>query len=101
MPDDVLAVESLSTSIRMRSSAVDAVNRVDLRLRRGETLGLVGESGSGKSRTGLSIMGLLPPGGLVTEGSIRLDGRELVGLRERHYRQIRGNEIAMVFQDPM
>jgi oligopeptide/dipeptide ABC transporter ATP-binding protein len=101
MPDDVLAVESLSTNIRMRSSAVDAVNRVDLRLRRGETLGLVGESGSGKSMTGLSIMGLLPPGGLVTEGSIRLDGRELVGLPERQYRQIRGNEIAMVFQDPM
>ncbi|MGW0803441.1 ABC transporter ATP-binding protein [Nonomuraea sp. NPDC002799] len=101
MPDDVLAIESLSAGIRMRSSAVDVVNRVDLRLRPGETLGLVGESGSGKSMTGLAIMGLLPPGGQVTEGSIKLDGRELVGLPEREYQRIRGNEIAMVFQDPM
>ncbi|WP_326824641.1 ABC transporter ATP-binding protein [Streptosporangium sp. NBC_01756] len=103
MPDDgdVLAIEGLSTSIQLRKSAVDVVNNVDLRLRRGETLGLVGESGSGKSMTGLSIMGLLPPGGHVTEGSIKLEGRELVGLPERDYQRIRGNEIAMVFQDPM
>ncbi|MFC5825051.1 dipeptide ABC transporter ATP-binding protein [Nonomuraea insulae] len=97
----LLAIERLSTSIRMRKSAVEAVTRLDLSLRAGETLGLVGESGSGKSMTGLSIMGLLPPGGHITEGSIKLDGRELTGLPEREYQRIRGNEIAMVFQDPM
>ncbi|WP_197093546.1 ABC transporter ATP-binding protein [Nonomuraea sp. SBT364] len=101
MPGDVLTVEGLSTSIRLRKSAVDVVKGVDLRLRPGETLGLVGESGSGKSMTGLSIMGLLPPGGHIAAGSIKLDGRELVGLPERQYQKVRGNEIAMVFQDPM
>ena len=61
----------------------------------------MGESGCGKSMTGLSIMGLLPPGGSIVNGSIKLDGRELVGLPESEMRQIRGNEIAMVFQDPL
>ncbi|MFB4295235.1 dipeptide ABC transporter ATP-binding protein [Actinomadura sp. NTSP31] len=99
--EPLLAVEGLCTSIRTSRSEVRAVDGVDLTLRRGETLGLVGESGSGKSMTGLSVLGLLPPGGRVTGGSIRLEGRELAGLPERHYQRIRGNEIAMVFQDPM
>ncbi|GAA2139845.1 ABC transporter ATP-binding protein [Actinomadura napierensis] len=99
--EPLLAVEGLCTSIRTSRSEVRAVDGVDLTLRRGETLGLVGESGSGKSMTGLSVMGLLPPGGRVTGGSIRLEGRELAGLPERRYQRIRGNEIAMVFQDPM
>ncbi|NUR91611.1 MAG: ABC transporter ATP-binding protein, partial [Nonomuraea sp.] len=97
----MLAIEGLSTGIRLRQSAVGVVDQVDLTLRAGETLGLVGESGSGKSMTGLAVMGLLPPGGYVSAGSIRLDGRELVGLPERDYRRIRGNDVAMVFQDPM
>ncbi|MEU5987989.1 ABC transporter ATP-binding protein [Spirillospora sp. NPDC047418] len=102
-PDDtsVLAIEGLSTGIRLRKSDAGVVDGVDLRLRRGETLGLVGESGCGKSMTGLSVMGLLPPGGRVTAGSIKLAGQELVGLPEKHYQRIRGNEIAMIFQDPM
>ncbi|MCQ4080185.1 ABC transporter ATP-binding protein [Streptomyces sp. RB6PN25] len=98
----LLEVSNLSTHIQLSRSTVRAVEDVSFHLEAGETLGLVGESGCGKSMTGLSLMGLLPPGGrLLDESSIRLDGRELVGLPDSELRKIRGNEIAMVFQDPM
>ena len=101
-PPPLLEVSNLSTHIRTRRGVVRAVDDVSFTLEAGETLGLVGESGCGKSMTGLSLMGLLPPGGaLVGESSVRLDGRELVGLPERELRRVRGNDIAMVFQDPM
>jgi oligopeptide/dipeptide ABC transporter ATP-binding protein len=99
--EPVLDIEDLSTHIRLTRSVVQAVGNVSMRVDAGETLGIVGESGSGKSMTGLSIMGLLPPGGSVVGGSIRLGGRELVGLRDEEMREIRGNEIAMIFQDPL
>jgi peptide/nickel transport system ATP-binding protein len=97
----VLEVEDLSTHIKQGTATIQAVGNVDLHLDPGETLGLVGESGCGKSMTALSVMGLLPPGGAVVGGSIRLEGRELLGLADREARKVRGNEIAMIFQDPL
>src|ERR1700734_2027465 len=97
----VLDIQNLSTHIKLTKSVVQAVGNVSLRIEAGETLGVVGESGCGKSMTGLSIMGLLPPGGSIVEGSIKLDGRELVGLKNEDMRRIRGNEIAMIFQAPL
>ena len=97
----VLEINDLSTHIKLTHSVVQAVGNVDLYIGEGETLGIVGESGCGKSMTGLSIMGLLPPGGVIAGGSIKLNGNELVGLTSEQMRKIRGNEVAMVFQDPL
>jgi peptide/nickel transport system ATP-binding protein len=97
----VLEITNLSTHIRQSRTTIQAVGNVDLRLEPGETLGLVGESGCGKSMTGLSIMRLLPPGGEIVGGSIKLNGAELTGLPEQEMCRVRGNEIAMIFQDPL
>ena len=97
----VLDIQDLSTHIKLTRSVVQAVGNVDLHVEAGESLGIVGESGCGKSMTGLSIMGLLPPGGSIIGGSIKLEGRELVGLKDDELRAIRGNDIAMIFQDPL
>ncbi|HEV2931907.1 MAG TPA: ABC transporter ATP-binding protein, partial [Streptosporangiaceae bacterium] len=97
----VLEIQDLSTHIKLTRSVVQAVGNVDLHVEAGESLGIVGESGCGKSMTGLSIMGLLPPGGSIVGGSIKLEGRELVGLKDDELRAIRGNDIAMIFQDPL
>jgi peptide/nickel transport system ATP-binding protein len=97
----VLEITNLSTHIKQSTTTVQAVGNVDLRLEPGETLGLVGESGCGKSMTGLSIMRLLPPGGEIVSGSVKLNGAELTALPEPEMCHVRGNEIAMVFQDPL
>ncbi|MDQ6805168.1 MAG: ABC transporter ATP-binding protein, partial [Actinomycetota bacterium] len=94
-----LEVTDLSTHIQLSRSVVQAVGNVDLAIDSGQALGLVGESGSGKSMLGLSILGLLPPGGKIIGGSIKAVGRELVGLPEAELRRIRGNDVAMIFQD--
>ena len=101
MASAALEVRNLSTEIRLSRSVVHAVGNVDLRLDVGETVGLVGESGCGKSMLGLSILGLLPNGGHIVEGSIKLGERELVGLPAAEMRKIRGNEVAMIFQDSL
>jgi peptide/nickel transport system ATP-binding protein len=97
----VLSVSNLKTHFFTRAGVVKSVDGVSLHVNRGEVLGLVGESGSGKSVTGFSIMGLVDPPGRIVEGSITLNGRELVGLPEHELRAIRGRDIAMIFQDPM
>ena len=96
----LLTIRDLVVSFRTRNGLVEAVRGVDLDLEAGGTLGIVGESGSGKSVTALAIMGLLPPTAVVS-GSIKLQGRELVGLPQSKLREIRGSRVAMVFQDPM
>jgi peptide/nickel transport system ATP-binding protein len=101
MAPAVLEIEDLTTHIKLTRSVVQAVGNVSMRVDAGETLGIVGESGSGKSMTGLSVMDLLPPGGSIVGGSIKLSGRELVGLKSEEMRKLRGNEIAMIFQDPL
>ena len=98
----VLAIENLETHFFTRDGITRAVGGVSFEVRPGETLGVVGESGCGKSVTALSILGLLPPRiGRIVGGSIRFEGRELVGLDEAEMRKIRGNRIAMIFQEPM
>jgi len=96
-----LQIEGLRTFIRQRTGVVRAVDGVSFAVAPGETVGLVGESGCGKTMTGLSVMGLLPHGGYIAEGAIRFGGRDLAALSEPMMRQVRGNEIGMVFQDPM
>jgi len=100
-PAPVLEVSGLRTHFFTKAGVVKAVDDVSFTLARGEVLGLVGESGSGKSITGYSIIGLVDPPGRVVGGSIRLHGRELTGLPAEEMRQIRGNRVAMIFQDPM
>jgi peptide/nickel transport system ATP-binding protein len=96
----LLQVRDLATHFHTRSGVVKSVDGVSFSLDRGEVLGLVGESGSGKSVTGFSLLGLIDPPGRIVSGSIRFEGRELVGMRQQEIAAIRGKRMAMVFQDP-
>jgi oligopeptide/dipeptide ABC transporter ATP-binding protein len=100
--EPLLEVRDLRTQFFTREGAVHAVDGVSFAVERGKTLGIVGESGSGKSVTALSIMGLLPqPPAKIVGGQVLFEGRDLATLRERELEDIRGKEIAMIFQDPM
>jgi len=96
----LLEVRNLDVTLQTQRGPARAVRDVSFTLERGQTLGLVGESGCGKSITAMSLMGLLPENARVG-GSIRLEGRELVGLPERQLCELRGDRIGMVFQEPM
>ncbi len=97
----LLDVRDLQTEFQTRKGIARAVDSVSFSLERGTTLGIVGESGSGKSMTCLSILGLVPEPGRVVGGSVRLEGRELVGLPTTKMRKILGRRIATILQDPM
>jgi oligopeptide/dipeptide ABC transporter ATP-binding protein len=97
----LLAVENLRVSFRTEDGIVQAVDDVSFSLQPGETLAVVGESGSGKSVTGMTLLGLTRSPNARIEGSAKLRGTELVTAREDQMRQVRGAEIAMIFQDPM
>jgi peptide/nickel transport system ATP-binding protein len=96
-----LEVRNLQTHFFTRAGVVKAVDDVSFTVRRGKVLGLVGESGSGKTVTGFSILGLVDEPGRITGGSILFHGQDLAKLSEEEMRKLRGNRIAMIFQDPM
>src|SRR5881227_3975374 len=97
----LLEIKNLSTHFPTRDGLVRAVDDVSFYIDRGELLGLVGESGCGKSMTALSVMRLVPPPGKIAAGEILFEGRDLLKLSNRDMRDVRGNDIAMIFQDPM
>jgi oligopeptide transport system ATP-binding protein len=100
--EPLLEVKNLKTQFFTQDGVVKAVDDVSFYVMPGETLGVVGESGSGKSMTGLSIMRLIPnPPGKIVNGEVTFNGRDILKMSEEQVRSIRGNDIAMIFQDPM
>ena len=97
----VLEVQNLSVTYKMRGGEIEAVQDVSFDISRGETLGVVGESGCGKSSTAWAVVNFLGANGYVRQGSIKFQGQELLGRSGKDLRQLRGNQIAMVYQDPM
>ncbi|GFN36487.1 ABC transporter ATP-binding protein [Tepidimicrobium xylanilyticum] len=102
MDNNILEIKNLVVHYITDEGVVEAVNGLDMVLKRGETLGLVGETGAGKTTTALSILRLIPnPPGKIISGEIYFDGENLLELSEEDMRSIRGNKISMIFQDPM
>jgi oligopeptide/dipeptide ABC transporter ATP-binding protein len=97
----LLEVEDLRTYFKTREGEVHAVDGVSFEVQEGSVLGIVGESGCGKSVTSLSVMGLIQSPGRIVSGSIRFEGRELTTMSEKAFEDVRGKQIAMIFQDPM
>src|ERR687886_1665051 len=101
MAEQLLEVRGLKVRFATEDGIVHAVDGVDFELERGEVLGIVGESGSGKSVTALTILGLTRASNTMFEGDVVYKGQNLLALSERRLQDVRGNEIAMIFQDPM
>ena len=101
MSDELLQIKNLRTYFFTGPNPVKSVDGVNLAVDKGQTLGIVGESGSGKSVTSMSVMRLIAHPGKIVEGEIIFEGRDLLKLSEQEMRKIRGNEISMIFQDPM
>ena len=100
--ENILEIKDLSIQYRADKRIVEAVNKLNFTLKKGESLGLVGETGAGKTTTALGIMGLIPnPPGMVTEGEILFEGEDLLKLNKKKLREVRGKKISMIFQDPM
>jgi peptide/nickel transport system ATP-binding protein len=99
--ETLLSVRDLEVAFKLRDNVLTAVNRVSFDLDRGQRLGLVGESGAGKSVTGFGIINLISKPGFISGGSILFEGTDLARLSRDEMRQIRGNRISMIFQDPM
>jgi oligopeptide/dipeptide ABC transporter ATP-binding protein len=100
-PDVTLTINNLHTRIGIRGGEVRGVDGVSLQIRRGEVFGLAGESGSGKSMTAFSIMRLLPLRGRIADGQVLFQGEDLAKVSDERMRELRGDRIAMIFQDPM
>ncbi|MED7789104.1 oligopeptide/dipeptide ABC transporter ATP-binding protein [Francisella sp. 19X1-34] len=96
----LLEVKNLNVKFKTNDGLISAVNDISFTLDESETLGIVGESGSGKSQTVLALMGLSAPNAVIT-GSVKLNGQELIGMKTKALNQIHGNDISMIFQDPM
>ena len=99
--ENKLHVQDLRISFRTSNGKVQAVRGIDFDLSRGETLAIVGESGSGKSVTSKAILGILAGNSIVESGEIIYDGQDLLKISEEDFHKIRGDKIAMIFQDPM
>ena len=101
MAESILSIRNLGVHFKVPEGIVNAVTDVSIDIYSGETMGIVGESGAGKSITFLSTLGLVPSPGRITGGEVLLQGENLLSVSKRRLRQIRGKEIAIVFQDPM
>jgi oligopeptide transport system ATP-binding protein len=101
MPEYLLEVNNLEVKFSSPKGLINAVNNISFFLNKGEVLGIVGESGSGKTVSALSLLNLLPVNGRITNGEILFENKDLLLSSKKHIRQIRGNKISMIFQDPM
>lgn len=102
MAEKTIEIKALVVEYRTRSGVVQALNGLSLSIEKGKTLGLVGETGAGKTTAGLAVLGLIPsPPGVIVSGEILLNGKDLRALTDKEMDQIRGDAVAMIFQDPM